>query len=406
MAIAPAKIFNPPRCPECGLPDDKAENGQYICKRGHAWAMSSSGQVMAPEQETTDEIKRRVAQRLATAPGGNGQKPKPARKTSWTVGELLAAEFPPPVWIVPDLVPVGLTILGGRPKQGKSFLALQLALAVASGGEFLKRKVQQRPVTYIALEDYERRLQERLRGMGAQGTENLRIETVWRPLHAGGLEDLRKRIEQEPGLFIIDTLARAYQKARFDWNDTGAVTNALAPLQELAVQHLCSIFCPDHHNKPHGSDADVVDDLINSTGKPGVADTILGLYRKRGERQATLCTTGREVDELKLALEWIPECLEWRLIGEAGQVRAQSVQDAVLGAIRDLGGEATVSEIADFLGKDKGNVSREISELLYKQLIRPVTRVGRKQPYRLAEELLCTTNNIHNNDNGHNSNMM
>ncbi len=55
-------------------------------------------------------------------------------KTSYTGDELSDAEFPDPVWLVPGLIPVGLVVLAGRPKLGKSWMALQLAGAVASGG--------------------------------------------------------------------------------------------------------------------------------------------------------------------------------------------------------------------------------------------------------------------------------
>jgi hypothetical protein len=60
-----------------------------------------------------------------------------AHKTTWTAAELLATQFPEPRWAVPDLVPVGLSFLAGRPKVGKSWLALQMAIAVGTGGRVL-----------------------------------------------------------------------------------------------------------------------------------------------------------------------------------------------------------------------------------------------------------------------------
>ncbi len=63
----------------------------------------------------------------------------PARTSSqkrWTVAELLDAEFPEPKWAIPNLIPEGLSIIGGRPKVGKSWLLLQAAIAVGSGGMF------------------------------------------------------------------------------------------------------------------------------------------------------------------------------------------------------------------------------------------------------------------------------
>ena len=81
-----------------------------------------------------------------------------------TEKDLGAIEFPPRRWVIPDLITEGLTILAGRPKVGKSWLALNWSVAVATGGIALdKFKVEQAEVLFLALEDSRRRLQERLR---------------------------------------------------------------------------------------------------------------------------------------------------------------------------------------------------------------------------------------------------
>lgn len=73
--------------------------------------------------------------------------------------ELDHKEFPPVNWAVPDLIPEGVTILSGKPKIGKSWLMLNIAIAVASGGMALgKTKCEQGKVLYAANEDNQRRL--------------------------------------------------------------------------------------------------------------------------------------------------------------------------------------------------------------------------------------------------------
>ena len=52
----------------------------------------------------------------------------------FTLPELLARQLPPIQWAIPDILPEGLTLLAGKPKLGKSWLALAMALAVAAGG--------------------------------------------------------------------------------------------------------------------------------------------------------------------------------------------------------------------------------------------------------------------------------
>lgn len=44
--------------------------------------------------------------------------------------ELQRRIFPPIRWIVPNLIPEGLTLLCGKPKLGKSWLAMDTGLAV------------------------------------------------------------------------------------------------------------------------------------------------------------------------------------------------------------------------------------------------------------------------------------
>ena len=41
--------------------------------------------------------------------------------------ELAVMDIPPPEWLIPDKIPVGLTILGGPKKLGKSYLVMQFA---------------------------------------------------------------------------------------------------------------------------------------------------------------------------------------------------------------------------------------------------------------------------------------
>jgi hypothetical protein len=93
--------------------------------------------------------------------------------------------------------------------MGKSWLALQIACAVGSGGSVLDRSVEQGPVLYMALEDSPRRLQERLRKQEAPPAE-LTFALEWKPLGAGGLEALRAAMDKRHyKLVVVDTLNRA-----------------------------------------------------------------------------------------------------------------------------------------------------------------------------------------------------
>ena len=59
------------------------------------------------------------------------QKPT---STRMSIADLLNANLPDPNYVVPGLIPVGLTYNTGRPKVGKSIFSLQLAKAKGTGG--------------------------------------------------------------------------------------------------------------------------------------------------------------------------------------------------------------------------------------------------------------------------------
>jgi hypothetical protein len=90
--------------------------------------------------------------------------PVPGLRSSWTARGLLEHEFPEQRYAVPGLISEGLNLLVGAPKLGKSWLAMNVAAAVAFGGVALdKINVTRGEALYLALEDPPRRLQRRLR---------------------------------------------------------------------------------------------------------------------------------------------------------------------------------------------------------------------------------------------------
>ena len=121
----------------------------------------------------------------------NGQVP--TRRTGWTAAELLGEDFADPRFAVDGLFPEGLAFMAGAPKLGKSWMALGLGVAIASGGRaFGTVPVVGGDVLYLALEDSPRRLQSRLRTLLGNDAppERLHLETEWPRLDEGGTEKL------------------------------------------------------------------------------------------------------------------------------------------------------------------------------------------------------------------------
>src|SRR5688572_1034881 len=80
--------------------------------------------------------------------------------------EIMTATTGPAKYCVAGRVPCGLVIIGGRPKSRKSWWALQLGIAKAAGGRHMGVNTPQGRVLYIALEDNDRRMRQRLEFFG------------------------------------------------------------------------------------------------------------------------------------------------------------------------------------------------------------------------------------------------
>ncbi len=274
---------------------------------------------------------------------GASVPPTPASRNTpeiFSLRNLLAWELPPVRWVVPDILPEGLTLMAGKPKLGKSWLALSLALSIAAGGVALgKQPVPQGDVLYLALEDNARRLQARTRQLLASMTEvpdGLDFALDWPRLTDGGLYCLEEYLKTHPNtrLVVIDTWAKVAPKT-----DTRRCTqyegdyDALTPLKRLAETYHVSVLAV-HHLRKTGA-ADVLDEITGSTGMTGAVDGTLILKRERGQMDATLFVTGRDVErEQELALRFEAETAQWRLLGSAEEVGRTRARQEILALLR------------------------------------------------------------------------
>jgi putative DNA primase/helicase len=79
---------------------------------------------------------------------------KQGQPSIFSLPDLLSWELPPVRWTIPEILPEGLTLLAGKPKLGKSWLALSVALSIAAGCVALSAQtVAKGDVLYLALED-------------------------------------------------------------------------------------------------------------------------------------------------------------------------------------------------------------------------------------------------------------
>ncbi len=267
----------------------------------------------------------------------------------WTAADLLNADFPEPTWLVPGILPTGLTLLAGRPKVGKSWLALQIAHAKGIGGEVFGAAVDKGRVLFLALEDSPARLADRMRLQHWPEDADVQFQT------SCAVAELAAILEHDRfDLLVIDTFSRLFVDV--DQDDVSATTKALGQLQELAQAGGFSVLLLDHHRK--GADGDAVLDVLGSTGKSAVADTIAGLFRHRGERDATFKTVSRDCEEVELTLRFGRDLGIWSVV-DYGERCPQT--GAIIDALRDE--PDTLTGLSRKLELSKSTVSRALAEL-------------------------------------------
>ncbi|WP_421360247.1 AAA family ATPase [Agrobacterium rosae] len=283
---------------------------------------------------------------------------------TFTAHDLRKMDFPPIRFAIPGYVPEGLTLLGGKPKIGKSWMSLDFAMAIATGGNALGSiRCEQGTVLYCALEDNRRRLQRRMRhryGDERTWPKYFHFTTQMNRLGKGGLDDLRDWIvENDPALIIIDTLVcvRA-QKSRDTGTGYDADYAALAPLQELAGEFGVSIIVIHHLRKMAGDDP--LDMVSGTTGLTGAVDTILIL--NRDGNGITLYGRGREIEEIETALEL--DNGAWKILGQASEARRSDQRNVIIDTLAKSNTPMSPSAIAKSLDVSENNIKQLLLKMV------------------------------------------
>lgn len=254
-----------------------------------------------------------------------------------TADDLRTQTYPPIQFIVPQFIGDGVTLLASRPKLGKSWFALDLALAVA-GGRFTLGTIlpAQGAVLYLALEDSKRRLQRRIhkliQTLGTEWPRRLALATDWRRADDGGLRHIEEWCDANPDarLIIIDTLEK-FRPAQSSKNQAySADYQAISALQSIANARNIGILILHHDRKAEAIDP--FDTVSGTLGLTGAADTILIL--KRTPNGFVLHTRGRDIEESEMALQFNKQTCKWTILGLASEVHRSNERSRVIAALK------------------------------------------------------------------------
>lgn len=282
-----------------------------------------------------------------------------------TASDLRMKVFPPIKWVVPELLVEGCTLFAGRPKLGKSWLMLDIALAVSAGRYSLSTMCPQGDVLYLALEDNERRLKGRIKKilgpLSEDWPERLHLATECPRSNEGGIGAIRAWAESvpDPRLVIIDVLAM-FKPVRGDKESIyEADYHAIKTSQQLAADLGIAIVVVHHTRKGIG-DTDPFEKVSGTLGLSGAADTTIIL--DRDQNGFTLYGRGRDIQEFEHAVSYSHDTCRFTLLGKAEEVRRTDERSTILSVLKDADEAMTPSDVSDAAGIPRNNAK----QLLFK----------------------------------------
>jgi hypothetical protein len=282
------------------------------------------------------------------------RRPNPPQ--TFTGNELRDKEFPPVSWAIPDILPAGVTLFGGREKMGKSWLGFSLCIAVATGGYALGKMPVERGISlYLSLEDPERRLHKRISRLAGDEVDlgGFHYATEWATADQGGVEVLDAWLDEHPStrLVVVDTLKRIRPRTSGKRNPYEDDYDALQPFVPLASKHNTAIVVLHHLNQqsePH----DPFDAFSGTSGLTAATEQIWLLTRKRGDADAYLMIDGKDIEEpQELALGWDAVTCSWTVQGDAQTYRLNKERREIVELLEREDEPMGPKAVAELLGK-------------------------------------------------------
>jgi RecA-family ATPase len=186
---------------------------------------------------------------------------------------LLAMECEPPQFVINRMLPVGLSILSGSPKIGKSWLSLWICVCVSLGLPIWEFLTQKATVLYLALEDTVNRLHFRLSDI-TDGTDSTPTDIYFavKADNIGGnlLAQLEQFVNDHPetGLIIIDTAQRIRGDASENRVGYACDYEDMNKIKDLADRLNIAVLLIHHTRKL--PDSDPFNTISGSTGLTGL----------------------------------------------------------------------------------------------------------------------------------------
>ena len=285
----------------------------------------------------------------------------------------LASSGPQTQWLVEGLwSEQAVGILGGEPKCCKSFLALDVAVSVASGAACLRQFPVRRsgPVLLFPAEDSLAVVRQRLEGIAVAAQvpfASLPVDVITAPSLRLDTPTDRARLSHtvqtlRPILLILDPLIRLH---RVDENDASQIAGLLSYLRELQRQFQLAVLLVHHARKDsHASRPGQA--LRGSSELHGWGDS--NLYMRRKGSQLTLSTEHRAApsrDHIPLQLTEVGSVVALQVVDQS-KVEPETPltpTQRVLQALAQVQEPVPVQQLQKLCGMRTANVCSALTEL-------------------------------------------
>jgi hypothetical protein len=289
-------------------------------------------------------------------------------------------------WLLTDLFLVGAAgILGGAPKTGKSFFALELAIAVASGQPALGRfaVAAPGPVLLLAAEDPPAVVVQRLAALATARDAALATLPVAVIVEAGlrlpdGLDRLAATVaQQQARLLILDPLIRVH---RADENSAAEMAVILDGVRALARATDCAVLLVHHTRKaPAGGTAGHA--LRGSSDLHAFGDTNLYLRRLASDGPLELRIEHRAAPSppplrMHLRTDEVAEPPRARFVSDDAGPAADPLGDRLLALVRAAPAPVPSATLRTALGVRKQTLLALLRQLADERRLRRVGREG------------------------------
>lgn len=227
------------------------------------------------------------------------------------VSELQDKMLPPMNWLIDDLLPLGgAVMISAKPKMGKTFLALQMSLSVASGDDFLGFQGHKHEVLYIDFESSQRAIKTRLSMMTENAPRGFFLMTPKNALVFGNIgngfeEQVNFFLQEHKGvkLVIVDIYGKIQGDRQPNKNIYKQEYTEISNLDAWARDKGITLVLIHHQNKQ----ADYENPMQGISGSTGLLGGLQAFFilskRDYTDNTTKLTVGGKEIMERDIFIQ-------------------------------------------------------------------------------------------------------